>query len=125
MKKLLLLLLLLLNFYGYSQEKKCSDYKIGSFTYSNPLYKNWKVIRTQTEQLEIDEENKIKLQALVNWVSDCEYNLTYTKVNDSIENPIIGKKLNVKIIKVNDNSIICKSSGLGIELEFEMLLKKN
>lgn len=124
MKKTILLIILLFSITIYSQKKKCSDYKIGKFIYTNPLYKNWKVSRNETEQIETDKENKIELKASVNWISDCEYILTYTSFNDSMEHAIIGQKLTVKIIEVKSDSLICVSEGLGQKLELEMLLEK-
>lgn len=124
MTKLTILFFIAFNFCTYSQEKKCSDFRTGTFIYSNPLYKNWKVVRSDNEQIEIDDVEKIKLQASVDWISDCEYNLTYTKFNDSDDSPIIGKKINVKIIKVGKNSVVCKSEGLSAILELEMLLNQ-
>lgn len=122
MKETILLIFLLFNLNTYSQEKKCSDYKVGKFTYTNPLYKNWKVFRSETEQIETDEVKKIELRASVNWVSDCEYILIYTKFNDSEKHSIVGQKINVKIIKVGNESVICESDGLGTKLE--MVLEK-
>jgi hypothetical protein len=124
MKKAIFLIFLLLNVNIYSQEKKCSDYKIGKFTYTNPLYKNWKVLRNETEQIETDKVNKIELRASIDWVTDCEYILTYTKFNNSENHPIVGQKINVKIIKVRDESVICESESLGAKLELEMVLEK-
>jgi hypothetical protein len=106
MKKAIFLMFLIFNLNIYSQEKKCSDYKVGKFTYTNPFYKKWKVLRNETEQIETDEVNKIQLRASINWVSDCEYILTYTKFDDSEEHPIVGQKINVKIIKVGNESVI-------------------
>ena len=124
MQKIFFFILLLFNLNMHSQEKKCSDYKIGRFTYSNSIYKNWKVLRNKNEQIETDKVNKIELRASINWVSDCEYILIYTKFNDSESHPIVGQKINVKIIKVENQSIICESVGLGTRLELEMVLEK-
>ncbi|MEA9414025.1 MULTISPECIES: hypothetical protein [unclassified Flavobacterium] len=124
MKETILLIILLINLNTYSQEKKCSDYKVGKFTYTNPIYKNWKILRNETEQIETDKVNKIELRASINWVSACEYILTYTKFNDSENHSIVGQKINVKIIKVGNESVICESEGLGAKLELEMVLEK-
>jgi hypothetical protein len=124
MKEAILLTFLLINLNTYSQEKKCSDYKVGKFTYTNPLYKNWKVLRNETEQIETDQVNKIELRASINWVSDCEYILTYRQLNDSENHSIVGQKINVKIIKVGKESVICESEGLSAKLELEMVLEK-
>jgi hypothetical protein len=124
MKKAIFIIFLLMNLNIYSQEKKCSDYKAGKFTYTNPLYKNWKVLRNENEQIETDNVNKIELRASINWVSDCEYILTYTKFNDSENHSIVGQKINIKIIRVGNESLICESEGLGAKLELEMVLDK-
>ncbi|MTD67776.1 hypothetical protein [Flavobacterium sp. LC2016-13] len=124
MKVIILLIILLINLNTYSQEQKCSDYKVGKFKYTNSLYKNWEVLRNETEQIETDKVNKIELRASINWVSDCEYILTYTKLNDSENHSIVGQKINVKIIKVGNERVICESEGLGAKLELEMVLEK-
>jgi hypothetical protein len=36
----------------------------------------------------------------------------------------VGQKINVKIIKVENESVICESEGLGAKLELEMILEK-
>lgn len=124
MRKTLLFIFCMLSFVVFSQEEKCKDYKIGNFTYTHPSYKNWMVKRSTTEQVETDVENKIQLKASVDWISDCEYILTYSSINDSKDYPIIGQKINVKIVSTKSDRIVCISKGLGIELELEMLLVK-
>ncbi len=122
MRKLTLLVLVVIFLNACSQPKKCRDFKVGEFRYENPSFKDWKIIRTENRQVEIDEVRKIKIESSIRWISDCEYHLTHIKVNDSKDSPIVGETVKVKIIEVNENRVICEAEGLGRKLELEMVL---
>jgi len=113
-------LFLLINFACFAQEKKCTDFKIGKFVYSKPEYKRFKVTRTETTQIEIDSVTGIVLEGSIEWKSECAYELTYTKISNQNMSSMIGQKLKSEIIKISGNNIICKTEGVGMELELEM-----
>jgi hypothetical protein len=113
-------LILLINLSVFAQEKKCSDFKTGNFKYSKQEYKKYKVVRYNSIQIETDTITGVKMEGTINWKSDCEYELTYTKVSDPKYAKAIGQKLKVEIIKITGNTILCKSEGGGITLEIEM-----
>jgi|SRR6218665_2857214 len=104
---------------AYSQ-KKCSDFKVGSFIYSKPEFQRFKVSRNETTQIEIDSITGTILEASIVWKSECEYELTYTKISDERGFGMIGQKLTVNILKISGNDIIVTSEGAGIKLELEM-----
>lgn len=124
LKKIFFLFFIFFNLKHYSQDRKCLDFKVGKFKYTNSLYKSWIVIRNETEQIETDSEKQIELRASINWISDCEYVLTYTKFNGSINHSIVGEKIVVKMIKIKNESVICESEGFGTKLEIEMTLEQ-
>jgi hypothetical protein len=107
-------------FYCYGQDKKCSDFKTGKFVYTKPEYKRYKMIRTETTQIETDSITGLVLEGAINWKSECVYELTYTKISDKKYSNLIGQKINAEIIKILGNNLICKSEGAGTKLELEM-----
>lgn len=118
--KFIIGLLFLINFSTLAQEKKCSDFKIGNFKYSKEEYKRYKVVRHDSTQIETDTITGAKMEGSINWKSDCEYELIYTKVSEPKYDKAIGQKLKVEIIKITGNTILCKTEGRGITLEIEM-----
>lgn len=118
--KFIVTLVLLINFSAFAQEKKCSDFKTGNFKYSKEEYKKYKVERYNSIQIETDTTTGVKMEGSINWKSDCEYELIYTKVSEPKYAKAIGQKLKVEIIKITGNTVLCKSEGGGITLEIEM-----
>lgn len=113
--------ILLISLSGFAQEKKCSDFKIGNFNYSKHEYKRYKVARYNSTQIETDSITGIIMEGSISWKSDCEYELIYTKVSEPKYANVIGQKLKVEIIKISGNTVLCKTEGLGIKLELEMI----
>lgn len=113
--------LLLLNFSGFAQERKCSDFKTGVFHYSKPEYKKYKVVRTKTIQTETDTITGMAIEGSINWTSDCHYELIYTKVSEPKYESLIGQKIIVQIVKIVGNTVLCTSEGFGLKLELEMV----
>ncbi|WP_031453214.1 hypothetical protein [Flavobacterium chungangense] len=118
--KFIVLLILFFTNIAFSQEKKCFDFKVGTFSYNNPIYKKYKVIRKETVQIETDTVTGLILEGVVEWKSDCQYVLTYTKVSNKDHEKILGQKINVDISNILGNTFVCKSEGLGIKMELEM-----
>jgi hypothetical protein len=106
---------------GYSQTNKCSDFKIGKFEYTNPKYSEWKVIRTDSTQTEINSKNGIELKASIKWKSDCEYILTYEIIKNSDQKDLIGKKVLVEIFEIQNNKLKYNSKLDNLELTSEMI----
>lgn len=104
-----------------SQQKKCADFKTGTFSYSNPVFKRFKVVRKENIQIETDTITGIVLEGAIEWKSDCEYVLTYIKVPETAKKGILGQKIKVKIVNVTGNKILCRSEGLGLTKDIEMI----
>lgn len=74
MKKLLLLPLGALLLSCYNQEKKCTDFKTGSFVFEQEIdgVKHRSTF-VRSETLEIETYNGKTDTASIRWVNDCEY----------------------------------------------------
>lgn len=106
---------------GYSQNNQCSDFKTGKFEYTNPNYSEWKVIRTDSTQTEINSKNGIELNATIIWKSDCEYVLTYEKITNSDLKNLIGKKVFVEILEIQNRKFKYHSKLDTMEITSEMI----
>ncbi len=119
--KLIVLCLFTFTIVGFSQDKKCVDFKTGKFSYFNPAYKRYKVVRREKVQIETDTVTGIVLEGAIEWKSDCEYVLTYTKVPDNAKKGVLGQKISVQIVSISGNKILCRSEGLGLKKDIEMI----
>ena len=106
---------------NYSQKKKCLDFKTGKFEYTNPEFSEWKVMRTDSTQTEINSKNGIELNATIIWESDCKCVLTYEKITNSDFKNLIGKKVFVEIIEIQDLKFKYHSKLDTLEITSEMI----
>lgn len=106
MKVVSLIFLILLNSCNV-KNPDCKDFKTGIFKYDTFNYPE-KIIRTNSMQVEINPLTGRKIYTSVEWVSECEYILTYKKIINSEfdESDLIGEKIYVKILDIIDNKII-------------------
>lgn len=109
MKKSIFLLLLFVHIYSFGQKNKCDQFHVGNFTYSDAAYKGWKVFRTETTQVETDSVRGYRIEGSIRWISNCEYELAYTKVSTTSLESLIGTKMRIKIVYISGNKIICQS----------------
>jgi len=114
-------LIFIISISTYSQNKECSNFKVGNFRYSHPEYSKYKVVRTENLQIETDTITGFKVKGTIKWISDCEYELIYSEISDSRFNAIIGQKVTAFITNIDGNKIICKSECMGIKLDMEMI----
>jgi len=110
MKKLTLLLLALLLVSCYDQERKCTDFKIGKFEFSQEIDgKKQTSIFTRTENLQIETYNGKTDTATVRWVNDCEFILEKLHPKTMQEK----KAISMKILYTKDNSYTFEYSFVG------------
>ena len=110
MKKLTLLLLALLLVSCYDQERKCTDFKIGKFEFSQEIDgKKQTSIFTRTENLQIETFNGKTDTATVRWVNDCEFILEKLHPKTMQEK----KAISMKILYTKDNSYTFEYSFVG------------
>jgi hypothetical protein len=120
MKNLLLILILNLTLNSCVKEKNCASFKTGTFQYSDQLYSDLKVIRTDSTQTEINMKNGLEMHSSIKWINDCNYVLTITKVlNADLEN-VIGKIIEVEIVETKSDSYKLKSKSDDGNLELEL-----
>lgn len=87
-----------------SESHKCHKFKTGKYEYADFRYKDVKISRTKSKQIENGKTFKAKYK--VTWPSPCEYNMTYYWVREKENKPLLGKTINVKIIGILENSYI-------------------
>ena len=122
MRTLYVFLLIIISSLAKSQNLNCSDFKIGTFRIkcTNIKAPTFIAIRTEKTQKESAVEIKMEVEGAIEWKSECNYELIYTK---SVSPEMIGEKLNTEIIKIEGQKAICKATGeilKGFILEFEM-----
>ncbi|NDP28095.1 MAG: hypothetical protein GZ087_11815 [Flavobacterium sp.] len=108
----------------YSQKKQCSDFKTGKFEYTDPKYSEWRVVRIDSTQTEINSKNGIELKATILWKSDCEYILTYEKITNTDLKDLIGKKVFVEILEIQKQKFKYYSKMEAFEITSEMIKVK-
>ena len=57
----------------------------------------------------------------VEWLTDCKYEIVYTKVNEPEIESLIGIKYVIEIIGIDDNKIMFRTESDGIIVEKEMI----
>lgn len=115
------ILVVFLTLSSCAQEKKCADFKTGTFEYSDQLYSDLKVIRTDSTQTEINEKNGLEMHSSIKWIDDCNYVLTITKVlNADLEN-VVGNTIEVEIFETKSDSYKLKSKSDAGNLELELI----
>ncbi len=121
MKTTLLLLSIFISFNACTTESKCTDFKTGTFEYLHPNFSEWTVIRTATTQTETSSKSGVEIQSSIEWISDCEYVLTYKKMKNTNFTDLIGSEIHVNILETNRNKYKCHTINNGIELDLEMI----
>jgi len=87
------------------------DFKIGKFKYLNPQYLDVDIKRKRKKQIEIN--NDFKSIYKIEWITPCNYILTYQKVSDEKYEYLIGQQINVKIVDVLTNGNYVYYSNLS------------
>lgn len=106
-----------------AHSEKCADFRTGEFKYTNPGMSGTTIFRSDSVQIEKDNVNGTETHTTIEWVSSCEYILTYVKLlNYEFDTDgIIGSKIRVEIIETDGKRYKCrvKSSVTNEELEFK------
>lgn len=100
----LFLLFFLTTYNTFAQSSDCSKFKTGDFKYTNPDFEHFMIVRNDSIQIETDTKSGVIMTGSIKWLSDCKYTLTYTEVNDSNRESIIGLQFYVDIISTKDNT---------------------
>ena len=120
MLKYLVTFFLISSTYGFSQDLDCTDFRTGEFRYTDPNLSGIIVIRTEKLQIERYEETGEEVHLYIDWISECEYTLTYKKIiNPStkrLKKNMTGKEMPVKILKIEGNVMTYFTKFEGMEL---------
>lgn len=121
MKNLSLLFGLLFILSSCNDERNCSDFKTGNFEYS---FENisYKIHRTDVIQIEIDLESGIEFHSSIDWISDCDFVLTYERILNSPDDLVflIGKKIDCSIIETEGKRMVVHAKSMVMDEKFEM-----
>ncbi len=109
----------------------CSEFKEGRYIYLNKEENQFDqthiAIRTTNRQIYIDSEKGDTLIYDLKWISNCEYELIYTKSNLKKEGFVkIGDTLSVSIEPIDNTTFnyTSKIKQSGLEREFKGTMKK-
>lgn len=124
MLKYLVTFFLISSIYGFSQNLDCSDFRTGEFRYTDPNLSGVIVIRTEKLQIERFQETGEEVHLYIDWISECEYTLTFKKIiNPSPKRDktnMTGKEMPVKILKIEGNIMTYSTKFEGMELEGDL-----
>ncbi|WGD34389.1 hypothetical protein [Olleya sp. YS] len=102
--KYLLFFLLIFNLSCNAQDNKCKQFKTGTFAYVGLEYEDSIIIRNDSIQVESNSKSGYKATAYIDWLSDCQYTLTFKEVNNPKSQYLIGTSFTVDIISTSKNS---------------------
>ncbi len=88
-----------------------NDFGKGKYRYINPEYRDVKIKRRKRKQIEKTKDSKSVYK--IEWISPCNYVLTYLKVSKPEYEYLIGQKIDVKIIDVLENGNYVYYSNLA------------
>lgn len=112
----IILLFTILSTVALNTEKKCKDSFIGKWKYDNYDIEYIYVERTLEKQLEYMNNGKFYYEFDIEWLSECEYELTYVGTNSSNQAAAyIGEKFKIEILKINDSLTEYKTVFRGLE----------
>jgi hypothetical protein len=88
-----------------------TEFGKGKYRYINPEYQDVKIKRRKRKQIEKTKDSKSVYK--IEWISPCNYVLTYLKVSKPEYEYLIGQKIDVKIIDVLENGNYVYYSNLS------------
>ncbi len=122
--KYFFLLLSLTIFSCSAQKKDCSKFKTGTFKYpSNDS--SFVITRNDSIQIEFNEKTNLKMVGDIEWLSDCQYTLTYIEVNNPKAKSLVGVKFTVDITSTSEDSYKYHAYNNDKEINGEIIKTKN
>ncbi len=104
----------------------CQKIKKGKFIFETANEEIFLIKRSHKKQIEISLKNNIKIITKINWISPCEYELSFLESNSDDEN--ISKfykiPIRVKILSVEKNKYTFTSSGFDELIQIGGEMKK-
>jgi hypothetical protein len=121
MKNIIYAIIIIVSFLSCKSDKKCPDFKTGNFKDIDQSLSDWKVTRNDTLQIETNIKNGMKVEGSVKWKSDCKYELIYTKTSYPKLQNMIGKKVEVIITNIKNDTLTYLAKGDGEQMESKMI----
>ncbi|WP_040279035.1 hypothetical protein [Psychroserpens damuponensis] len=123
--KSVLYCIIILSFFNVF-ERRCSNFKSGSFKYKNTDYHEWTFIRNDTLQIEENSASGVIIYSKIEWLTDCKYKLICTKVDNSTvdDSEFIGTEFITTIYDTSNSSYKCRTSSTLGTMEFEIIKTK-
>lgn len=119
-----LLILVIINTSLFSQNSNCENFRTGYFSYLEEPFTSVVVRRTKKFQYEHNKKDGMKLKFKIDWIDDCQYTLTYIKVNAKTDKNVLRKKINVSITEIiNPNSYKYIADYYGKKTSFTVIKK--
>ncbi|WP_203256841.1 hypothetical protein [Hyunsoonleella ulvae] len=127
MRKLVFLLFSMFFLSTFGQEISCSDFRTGNFEYDNTSYSAWKITRTNSEQIETNTSTGLIIHNDIEWLSDCEFKLTCSKVSQKEYEYAVGKVFKIIITDTAKNGYTCimkQGNTQANDMTFKMIISK-
>jgi|GEM_PF-3404496 len=100
-------ILLFFNFAAFAQsEADCLKFHTGTFKFPDPRFQTIEVKRSENWQSETDTAKDSEIAGNIEWISPCQYMLTFKTQKKANAEQLIGKKITTEIIEVKGNE--CK-----------------
>lgn len=122
MKKIGIIILLFFSMLITAQEKECFDIKNGKFKYLDSQSNEFIVKRIDSIQVDSCTTVNFVYHSKIHWKSECEYEMTVFKVNDSLYNQILGNVFEFKIMSIENNKIKLKTKTVNKKREMEYIM---
>ncbi len=84
---------------GQSNDVQCTEFHTGTFKYNDGSNANIVITRTATHQTETNTLDQSFKKYKIEWISDCEYQLTLEESSDERLSVLIGKSKKEMILK--------------------------
>ena len=85
---------------------------------------DWKIFRNDSIQIESSIATGIEVTGKVKWKSECEYEIIYVKTNHPKLQKMIGKKVEVKILNIKNDTITYEITNDTLIIDSKMVKVK-
>jgi len=120
MKYLIITLLLFTSLTTLAQTS-CDHFKVGRFKYADAGKKDVTIIRTATTQTETDDKTGAEVSGAIEWITDCEYTLTFKKVTVKGMEKLLNQKITTKITAFDGERYTCTATLDGKKFDMEII----
>ena len=106
------------------ETKECSKFRLGDYNYQHINFTNTKIKRGKRIQKEISHRGRQIYD--IKWTSNSTYILTYKRMSEDSFKSLIGKQIDVEIIKlIDDNGYVYKSTSPNGMIYYGVIYKSD